>query len=300
MISRRLTKKDAAGWLVLLALLFYLFRGVLLGLFHRWWTDPTYSHGILVPAISLFFLFDRRKNLSEIAVGGSLWGAPALAAAICLFLAGRLGGMFFPQAVAFIAALAALALLVGGWAFLAATLFPIGYLIFMCPLPSGIYDPISAQLRLFASSVSTALLQMTGVAAVRTGNIIHLANATLSVEDACSGIRSLFGIAATATAFAFITPGGWIRKTFFVVSALPIAVLSNVLRVFGTGLLYEYVGTRFAEGFYHILEGWVFYAIALAALFIEYLLLRAAFPLRRSEGAGEDGDRPAGEKEGAR
>ncbi|MHC4713016.1 MAG: exosortase [Planctomycetota bacterium] len=280
MTPRRLGNKDLVGWLCLFALTGFLFRGALSGLFHRWWTDPTYSHGILVPAISLYFLLDRRKDLRGIAVGGSLWGVLALVAVIGIALAGKLVGALFLQATAFIAALAALALLVEGWAFLAATAFPIAYLLFMCPLPSGIYDPVSAQLRLFASSVSTVLLQVLGVAAARTGNIIHLANATLSVEDACSGIRSLFGITATATAFAFIIPGGRLRKTVFIVSALPIAVLSNILRVTGTGLLYQYAGARFAEGFYHSLEGWVFYALALAVLFLEYLLLNAAFPVR--------------------
>ncbi len=290
MTPRRLTNKDLLGWLCLLALTFFLFRGALSGLFHRWWTDPTYSHGILVPAISLYFLLDRRNELRGLHVGGSLWGAPALAIVICIALAGKLVGALFLQATAFIGALAALALLVGGWAFLAATAFPIAYLLFMCPLPSGIYDPFSAQLRLFASTVSTVLLQILGIAAARTGNIIHLANATLSVEDACSGIRSLFGITATATAFAFIIPGGRVRKIVFIVSALPIAVLSNILRVTGTGLLYHYAGPRFAEGFYHSLEGWVFYALALGVLFLEYFLLNAAFPVERRGGQQASGE----------
>jgi exosortase len=137
---------------------------------------------------------------------------------------------------------------------------------------------------------------MAGVIARRAGNIIYLADATLSVEDACSGIRSLFGITATATAFAFIAPGGALRKTILIVSAVPIAIFSNILRVTGTGLLYQYVGGEFAEGFYHSLEGWVFYVIALGLLFGEFFLLNAVFP--PVSGAEEDAARKTERKAG--
>jgi hypothetical protein len=62
MSERRLSWKDAVGWAVLLSLAAILFEGALARLFNRWWTDPTYSHGLLVPAISLFFLYDRRES----------------------------------------------------------------------------------------------------------------------------------------------------------------------------------------------------------------------------------------------
>ena len=73
------------------------------------------------------------------------------------------------------------------------------------------------------------------------------------------------------------------RKAVFVVSAAPIAVLANILRVTGTGLLQNAGYSRLAEGFYHQVEGWAFYVIALAALLGEYAVLRAVFPLAAPE-----------------
>ena len=278
MTTRRLTALSALQWAILLALVGWLFRATLAALFDRWWDDPSYTHGLLVPFVSAFFLGAalRRKNLFETA--GSLWGVPALLASVLLFLAGRLGNMLFIQALAFIASLAALALLIEGREFLRLSLLPLAYLIFMCPLPSGLYDSISAHLRLFASQTSTILLQLAGVPATASGNIIDLPNATLSVEDACSGIRSLFGILATSTAFAFVVPSGLFRKLFFILSAAPIAVFTNILRVTGMGLLQHSGYERLAQGFYHQLEGWVFYLIALLLLWAEYAVLQAVFP----------------------
>lgn len=266
------------GWLALLVLTAVLFRRTIAGLFDRWWDDPAYAHGLLVPLVSLFFLLQRSRKAAGDGRGWAA-GAVALAGAVLVYLAGRMGNMLFLQAIAMIACLGALVLLVEGWGTLRAVMLPIAYLVFMCPLPSGLYDLVSAKLRLFASAVSTTLLQLVGVPAAASGNIIYIPNATLSVEDACSGIRSLFGIIATATAFAFVVRGGWARKTAFILSSAPVAVIVNIMRVTGTGLLQHAGLSGLAEGFYHQLEGWVFYVLALLMLWGEYVVLKAVFPL---------------------
>lgn len=277
-------RTDILAWAVLAALALVLFHDTLRGLYLRWtdWSDGTYSHGLLVPLFSLFLLLESREKLRNVKSRPSFAGIAILAAAALMFLAGRLGNMLFVQAVALIVVIAGLVMLGSGRAMLAATAFPIAFLIFMCPLPSGIYDTISAHLRLLASAISTVLLQLAHVSAYREGNIIYLpGTAPMSVEDACSGIRSLFGIVATAVAFAAVMPGGPARRTVLVLSAAPIAVFSNILRVTGTGLLHYYGNERLASGFYHYLGGWVFYVLALGLLFGEYLLLGIVFPIAR-------------------
>jgi len=279
MTDRRLGKADVFGWAALLALVWLVYRGTLAGLYLRWETDASYGHGVLVPFVSLYFLFEGLRRHRDMEVGGSLWGAAGLTAALAAFFAGRLGNMLSLQAAAFIATLAALAVLVEGWGFLKVAALPVLYLAFICPPPGGLYDSISAHLRLFASAASTVLLQAAGVPATASGNVIYIPNQTLSVDDACSGIRSLFGILATATAFAFVAPGGWIRRTVLILSVAPIAVFSNILRVTGTGLLQNAGYSGAAQGFYHQVEGWMFYVIALAMLFVEYAVLKAVFPI---------------------
>lgn len=272
------------GWTALLALTGLLFHRTLERLFDRWWGDPAYGHGLLVPFAAAYFLYASLRRRKPARSGGSLWGAAALLAAILVFFTGRLGNMLFLEAAAFIGVLGALVLLTEGWAVLAAAALPLAYLIFMCPLPSSLYDTVSANLRLFASAASTVVLQYAGVPATATGNIIYIPGRVLSVEDACSGIRSLFGIAATAAAFAFVVKGGVLRKSVLVLSSAPIAVLTNILRVAGTGFLQQAGYTSLAAGFYHQLEGWVFFVIALAAFFVEYAVLRAVFPIAERTG----------------
>jgi exosortase len=282
-------RREAAAWAIVTALTLVLFHGTLRGLFARWtdWEDGTYSHGLLVPLFSLFLLVEGRDRLKAAPARPSSWGIAVLAGAILTFFAGRLGNMLFAQAIALIAVIAGLVLLAGGWAKLRAAAAPVAFLIFMCPLPSGLYDSISADLRLLASSISTVLLQLAHISAYREGNIIYLPGAApMSVEDACSGIRSLFGIVATAAAFAVIVRGGVVRKAALVVSAAPIAVFSNILRVTGTGLLQCSGNERLAHGFYHYLGGWVFYVLALALLFGEYLVLGVVFPLPKGSAGG--------------
>jgi exosortase len=291
---RVLSSKTAAGLAVIAALTLILFHHTLRGLFFRWtdWEDGTYSHGLLVPAFSVFLLFDMRHKLARTPIRPNWAGLAILVLAILMFLAGRLANTLFVQAVAFIVAIAGLTLLAGGWALLKAVALPIGFLVFMCPLPHGFYDVISARLRLAASTASTVILQLARVPAYREGNIIYLPGAApMSVEDACSGIRSLFSITATAVAFSVLARGGSARKAVLVLSAVPIAVASNILRVTGTGILLCHGTERLAHGFYHYLGGWVLYVVALAALFGEYLLLETVFPMygnsRRGGGADD-------------
>jgi len=299
--DRVLSSKTAIALAAIAALTVILFRHTLSGLFSRWtdWEDGTYSHGILVPAFSLFLVIDMRRRLIRTPIKPSWAGLAVVTMAILLYMAGRLGNTLFIQSVAFIVAVAGVTLLAGGWAFLRATALPIGFLVFMCPLPSGFYDAVSADLRLAASTASTVILQLARVPAYREGNIIYLPGAApMSVEDACSGIRSLFSITATAVAFSVLSRGGPARKAALVMSAVPIAVVSNIVRVTGTGILLCHGSERLAQGFYHYLGGWVLYVVALAALFGEYLLLETVFPLYGNGGRGSAAGNAAAEGSG--
>jgi exosortase len=269
----------AYKWAAIIGLTGWLFHRTLARLFDRWWNDPTYAHGLLVPLVSAFFLYQNLRGVKASKRGGAVTGAAGLVMAALVLFAGRLGNMLFAEAIAFIAALAALVLLAEGWSVLSRSAAPLAYLVFACPLPSVLYDSASAKLRLLASAASTAFLQFAGVPATSSGNIIYIPGSVLSVEDACSGIRSLLGIIATATAFSFIIKGGFLRKMLLVLSSVPIAVFTNILRVTGTGILQNGGHKDLAAGFYHQMEGWIFYVIALAALFVEYAVLNAVFPI---------------------
>jgi exosortase/archaeosortase family protein len=167
---------------------------------------------------------------------------------------------------------------------------PLGLLILAIPIPAILFNKIAFPLQLFASRCAVWSMSVLGIPVLRQGNIIELKplnsfdTKKLEVVEACSGIRSLMTLVTLAVVFAYFThprsddPGrggrfGWLRSygfwrsTILVISAVPIAILTNASRVSGTGILSHYYGTQVADGFFHSFSGWAIYIVAFLLLF---------------------------------
>jgi exosortase len=145
-------------------------------------------------------------------------------------------------------------------------LLPLLYLFFMVPLPYIVYDSIAFPLKQIVAKFSVDALQLMGVVIIREGNIIMLPETTLEVADACSGIRSLMSLLALSVAFAVFTQKSNLKRVIMVLSAIPIAILTNGLRVIVTGILAQYWGSKAAEGFFHEFAGLAVFGVALVML----------------------------------
>ena len=143
---------------------------------------------------------------------------------------------------------------------------PLGYLIFMVPIPYIIYDMVAFPLKLFVTRVSVACMKIVGVVVVREGNIIMFPTTTLEVADACSGIRSLISLLAIAAAYSFVMKTSNSRRWIIIFSAIPIAVATNALRVIVTGILAQWWGAKAAEGFFHEFAGMAVFVLAMVML----------------------------------
>lgn len=268
-----------SGLLVLFGL---LYLPVLRDLGYVWWTDPNYSHGILIPFIAGYLIWRRRKTLAEAAVKSSLWGEAILVAGLCLRLLGDLvdtvgagtGGLFV-KGISLMVVLAGLVLSLLGTDFFKRLVLPLGYLLFMLPLPAGAFALMTLSLQTWATAMTASALNLIGIPALREGNLIALPSMTLGVVEACSGIRSLFSLLALAGAIAllFFPPQQWWRQLLLVSSAVPIAVAANALRITATGVLAHFGGSEVASGFYHDLSGWVAFLAAFLLLCSEGFLL---------------------------
>ena len=145
----------------------------------------------------------------------------------------------------------------------------------MIPLPAIIYYQITFPLQLIASRVAAACLEATNVPVLREGNLLYLPNYTLEVVEACSGIRSLVSLLTLGVAYVYLLEKKrWIQATLLLL-IVPIAVLSNSLRIVGAGLLTYSFGPQAAEGFFHFFSGWVIFVSA------AMLILGAHWVLRR-------------------
>ncbi len=255
---------------VLLLLIAWLYASILARLFLQWVgpnRDPNFEHGIFVPLFALFVLWQDRKKLKAIASTPSWAGLPLVALGLLLLVLGVLGAELFFSRVSLLILLAGLIILLQGWTFFRAVLFPWAFLILMIPIPTLIISRVTFPLQLLASRLATLLLQLAGVPVLRQGNVIVLAAMQLDVAEACSGIRSLLTLVTLAIIYGYLMETRmWVRVAL-AVSAVPIAVAANSFRIFGTGLLVQYWDPDKAEGFFHIFSGWLIFVVALIMLF---------------------------------
>ena len=269
-------KRQIMGTGIGLALL-WSYWPVLVDVAKRWSTDPTYSHGYLVPLFAGWLLWKRYKSTS-VESGqeewvGSWWGIPLLLVGVAMHAGGALLYFDALSEFSFLATLAGLCLCFGGWTFLSIAWPSIGFLIFMLPLPYRVEVALALPLQNLATSASAYLLQMFGLVATAEGNNIGLTDGVLSVVEACNGLGMLVTFFALATAVAIVIDRPWLDKVVIVASAVPVALISNILRITLTGVLFETVGSRVALVIYHDLAGWLMMPLALGLMWVELKMM---------------------------
>ncbi|HIC90640.1 MAG TPA: exosortase [Syntrophaceae bacterium] len=255
-------------------LLGLIYHPILIKLVEDWSIDPNYSHGFLIPLISGYLIWERRKTLGETEIKPYNMGVILLLMGIFILIVGNIASELFTKRFSLLVVLSGIILFMMGKEFAKKLLFPLAFLIFMIPLPYILYDAIAFPLKLFASRIATLSLLLVGIPVLREGNIIYLANTTLEVADACSGIRSLMSLMALGVIFAYISQNHLWKKITLVILTVPIAVIANAFRVTGTGFLSHYYGQEVAEGFFHTFSGWLIFIVAFVLLFASGLCLK--------------------------
>jgi exosortase len=268
----------------LISLIFLLYWPVFMLLARQWWSDPDWSHGFLVPAFSGYVLWRERGKWRRAISEGSLAGLGGVALAILLLIAGRLGAELFTTRFSFVLLLASLVVYFGGWSLLRTARFPLAYLLLMIPWPGLIYAQVTLPLEFLASRWAAWGLGAAGIPVLREGNLLVLANYTLEVARACSGIRSLVSLLTIAVAYGYLADKRlWVRAVL-VAAMVPIAVLSNAFRIFGTGVLTAEISPRLAHGFFHEFSGWLIFVTATLLLVALHGVLRKLAPVREANG----------------
>jgi exosortase D (VPLPA-CTERM-specific) len=231
-----------------------------------WYRDENYSHGFLVPLIAGYFLWQRWPGLKDQEIKPDRLGIVVVILGLLQLVLGWLATEYFTMRSSMLLLAVGCVLFWFGWEVLKKMSLPIGFCIFMVPIPYIIYDMVAFPLKLFVTKVSVALLGLAGVVVMREGNIIVFPATTLEVADACSGIRSLISLLALAVAFAFFVQTSNTRRWIIIASAVPIAIATNSLRVIGTGFLAQWWGAKAAEGFFHEFAGMMVFVLAMVLL----------------------------------
>src|SRR2546422_1068816 len=276
---------------IAVALVFVYFT-VLLKLGRDWWNDQNYSHGLLIPFVIGYILWHERDRFHEAPIAPALcWGSIGIGFSFVALWAGTTGAELFVQRVSLVVMLASVGIYFFGFRVLRFLAVPLSLLVLSIPIPQIVFNKIAFPLQLFASRCAVAAMSFLEIPVLRQGNVIELMplGATepkkLAVVEACSGIRSLMTLVTLAVVYAYFTRPNRgnskrltiARSVILVLSAVPIAILTNAVRVSGTGVLAHYYGTRVADGFFHSFSGWVVYIAAALLLFATgWILDRAA------------------------
>jgi exosortase len=252
---------------ILLALGALLYSGILNRLVHQWWNDDNFSHGFVVPFFTVYFVWQDRKRLAALPIAPSWLGLVVIAGAMLMLVVGVLGAELFLSRSSLVFLLGGLVIHFLGWAQFRAVFFPWAFLFLGIPIPAVLFNQIAFPLQLLASQIASSLLPLMGVPTLREGNVIHLPVMDLEVVEACSGIRSLVSLGTLAVIYGYFLERRIPNRVSLALSAIPIAVLANSLRVVGTGLLGTYWDPDKATGFFHSFSGWVLFLLSLMMLF---------------------------------
>ncbi len=258
---------------LVVVLLVILYAPIVPGMVADWYNDPNYSHGFLVPLISAYFFWEQREKLALVEIKPCGFGLVVILGSLSLLVFGYAGTEYFTMRSSLVFLVAGIIIYCYGWEVMKVVALPVGFLLFMVPLPYIVYDALAFPLKLFITKVSVISLKSMGVVVWRDGNIIQFPETVLEVADACSGLRSLMSLLALSVAYAFLMLTGAFRRFSLILLAVPIAIVTNMMRVIGTGFLAQYYGAAAAEGFFHEFAGMAVFVMAMVLLVISGAVL---------------------------
>ena len=236
-------------------------------LWYEWLSNQYYSHGLLILPLSVYLGVQRFRNDPGLVYQpgkGTLVGVLLLAAGLLLYL------WFLQQSAYYLAAFAMIPMLAGTvWAVAGSEvvrrlIFPITYLMWMVPLP--FLDRITLPLALFTGYCSGAIVQWLGLDVTIVGNSVTLPNADLVIGAQCSGVNSLITLLALLVLVAYVLEGKWSARLWLVLSAIPLAIAGNIVRVATLLFVARGWGAEIGFTFYHDYSGPIFFLCVLALI----------------------------------
>ncbi|MEK6749678.1 MAG: VPLPA-CTERM-specific exosortase XrtD [Pseudomonadota bacterium] len=268
---------------VTVGLLFGVFHSGLTRMVEVWGESEEYGYGYAVPFIALFLLWQKKNAWEKAAMNGAWMGAFIVFVAVLLRVVGDLSTLYLVVQYSFLIALMGLLYALAGWRGFKIAGPPLLFLAFMIPLPQFLFRELSQSLQLISSTLGVALVKLFGISVFLEGNVIDLGNFQLQVVEACSGLRYLFPLLTLGFIMAYFYRDKFWKRVLVFLSAIPLTVLMNSLRIAAVGVTVEYWGKSMAEGVLHDFEGWAMFMSCIAVMVAEMWLLsrRGGVPFSR-------------------
>ena len=225
------------------------------------------SYGWYVPVFSLYVLWRGRREIRESVGEPSLAGFLLLLPSLFVGFIGARGCQIRFEIVGFVGILISLPWIFFGKETAKKVLFPALFLLFCMPLHSFL-DIVTIHLRQLAVSIAYGVMKGVGVEVVRQGTMLMSTTGSFSIDVAepCSGLRSLFAMAALTAGYGYFTQPTWLRRGVLFALSIPIAVVGNIVRIFSIVAIAATCSPDFATGFYHDYSGYVVFLVSIALM----------------------------------
>ncbi|MEO6717217.1 MAG: exosortase A [Novosphingobium sp.] len=245
------------AWLALIVLL----RADWTAMADQWWNISTYNHVLLIPPIIAWLVWQRLDQLGQLQCTNWWPGLMLFASSMLLWLLGAFAGLAIIRQVGAVALLITTALALLGPRVGAGLAFPLGYMLMLVPFGEELVAPM----QMVTAAITVALVHASGIPATIDGVFIDTPAGLFKVAEACSGVMFLVAMFAFGVLAAHVCFISWRRRIGFMALTLAVPVLANGIRAWGTVFAAQYVGVKRAAGFDHIIYGWIFFALVIAA-----------------------------------
>jgi exosortase len=243
-------------------------RSAIVWMVRRWsGVGGDLSHGWIIPLVSGYILWRKRRELAEAPRRVSGAGLAIVVASLALHWVGVRSQLTRLSLLSLVGLLWGIPFYLWGPSVARLLLFPCAYLIYCIPL--SFLNNVTLPLRLFASSASAALLNGIGIEAVRSGTAIRSMAAggfNFDVADPCSGLRSLLAMTALTAVYAYLTQRTLLKKWVLFLAAAPLAMAGNVVRIVAIAVVAETLGHTWALRVYHDYSGFLVFAVAIVLM----------------------------------
>jgi exosortase D (VPLPA-CTERM-specific) len=233
----------------------------------RWSNQEEYSHGFLIPLVSLYILWEKKDLIKHAAGPPMMIGVFVILIAISIFIIGEISALFLLIQYSFVLLLIGLSLTTVGKA-TKYTAAPILLLLFAIPLPYVIEVLLTAKLQLISSWLGVSFIRLFNIPVFLEGNVIDLGVYQLQVVEACSGLRYLFPLMSLGFIAAYFYQASFWKRALVFLATIPVTILMNSFRIGAIGVLVDNWGISMAEGFLHDFEGWIIFMACAAILII--------------------------------
>jgi exosortase len=271
------SRSRLGAWIALAIIalaLFWTYAHTIGDLIKEWEGNPNYSVGMIVPFAAVYLLWADRDRLRRVSIRPAWGGLVILLVAQLVRLAGLAALYESAERYSILLTIFGLVVLVGGWDLFYQVKWILMLLILMIPFPGSIHNLISSPLQDLSTNGAVATLELMGISVEQEGHQMVLnGRVSLGVAEACSGLRMLTAFIFVSSMLAYVIRRPMWQKIMIVLSAVPIAILANLIRLVATALLYAWVSDEMGKRFFHDFAGWTMMPLAIALLALELWVL---------------------------